>query len=125
MYTTTFPYRLRQRPGKHNALGLVKFMFPNSHAIYLHDTPQKGLFRQRKRSFSHGCIRVEKPVQLAQFLLRNNFHFTPQKIALLMRGEKETIVRLKPQIPIFIAYYTAWVGGDGALNFREDVYGYD
>lgn len=125
MYNTTFPYRLRQKPGKHNALGLVKFMFPNSHAIYLHDTPQKGLFRKQKRSFSHGCIRVEKPVQLAQFLLRNNFHFTPQKIALFMRGEKEIVVPLKPQIPIFITYYTAWVAENGALNFREDVYGYD
>ena len=100
-------------------------MFPNSHAIYLHDTPQKGLFRKQKRSFSHGCIRVEKPVQLAQFLLRNNFHFTPQKIALFMRGEKEIVVPLKPQIPIFITYYTAWVAENGALNFREDVYGYD
>ena len=78
------------------------------------------LFRKRKPLFSHGCIRLKKPVKLVQFLLRNNFVFTPQKIALLLRGEKETIVDIKPLIPVIITYYSACVAG--ALNFREDVY---
>ncbi len=125
MYKTKFPYRLRQKPGKNNALGTVKFMFPNKYAIYLHDTPQKMLFGQSKRSFSHGCIRVQQPFKLAQFLLRKDKRYTQQKILVLMNRQEEQVVMLKRQIPVSIVYYTVWVDRGGVLNFRNDVYRYD
>ena len=124
-YQTKFPYRLRQKPGKNNALGTVKFMFPNKYAIYLHDTPQKMLFGQSKRSFSHGCIRVQDPVKLAQFLLQKDQKYTLEKTRFMMKGTQEVVVRLKQHIPISIVYYTVWVDRGGVLNFRDDVYGYD
>lgn len=124
-YTTQFPYRLRQKPGKNNALGSVKFMFPNKYAIYLHDTPQKMLFGSSKRSFSHGCIRVQQPLKLAQFLLRNEKRYSQQVLRNSMSAEQEVVVRLKRQIPVSIVYYTVWVDRGGVLNFRNDVYRYD
>jgi murein L,D-transpeptidase YcbB/YkuD len=116
---------VRQRPGGENALGKVKFVFPNEYNIYLHDTPAKGLFEQNKRSFSHGCIRVEEPQRLAEWLLRKDSSWTKQKIVDAMNAGKERIVTLKDQVPVYIGYFTAFVDSKGRLNFRDDVYGHD
>ncbi len=118
---------VRQKPGPRNSLGLVKFLFPNSYNIYLHDTPSKKLFDETKRAFSHGCIRVSEPQRLAEFLLRKDSTWTSEKIIAAMHAGKEQAVRLKPheQVPVVIGYFTAWVGSDGKLNFRNDVYGHD
>jgi murein L,D-transpeptidase YcbB/YkuD len=121
-YTTDFPYTIRQKPGKDNALGLVKFLFPNSYSIYMHDTPAKSLFNESTRMFSHGCIRIEEPFKLAKFLLRGDSTYTDARINALMHGGKQTFVKLKNTVPVFIAYFTTWVDKDGKLNFREDVY---
>lgn len=115
----------RQRPGKNNALGQMKFMFPNNYHIYLHDTPSKGLFGSSKRAFSHGCIRVENPKKLALFLLRNNTDWNTERIDKILRTTTETSIRIKPTVPVYIAYFTAWVDYRGQLNFRNDVYGLD
>ena len=120
-----FPYIIRQKPGRSNALGKVKFLFPNEYNIYLHDTPSRGLFGETKRSFSHGCIRVAEPRRLAEWLLRNDPAWTPEKIEKAMNGDKEKFVSLKDQVPVFIGYFTAFVNSKGQLNFRDDVYGHD
>ncbi|MBV8254474.1 MAG: L,D-transpeptidase family protein [Chitinophaga sp.] len=122
-----FPYTVRQLPGGKNSLGKVKFLFPNEYNIYLHDTPAKYLFGQNKRSFSHGCIRVEEPKHLAMWLLRNDTSWTEQKIDDAMNASKEKYVTLKEseRVPVFIGYFTAWVDSEGRLNFRDDVYGHD
>lgn len=103
----------------------MKFVFPNSHAIYFHDTPAKSLFEVRKRTFSHGCIRLAEPAKLAQYLLRNDKSWTAKKIEQAMNGGKEQSVVLKQPVPVSITYFTAWVDEEGLLNFREDVYGKD
>lgn len=113
---------IRQKPGPWNALGKVKFLFPNSHSIYLHDTPSKSLFSQDKRAFSHGCIRVEDPKRLAMYVLRHQPDWTETRIDSAMNGEKELYVKVKKPIPVFIAYFTSWVDRDGRLNFRNDIY---
>lgn len=120
-----FPYSIRQQPGDDNALGRIKFLFPNSFDIYLHDTPAKSLFGESKRAFSHGCIRVEDARGLAEFLLDNENDWTGEEIEKMMAGNKEQYVKLKNNIPVFIAYFTAWVDREGQINFRDDVYGYD
>ncbi|UYQ93016.1 L,D-transpeptidase family protein [Chitinophaga horti] len=120
-----FPYIIRQKPGGANSLGKVKFLFPNEYNIYLHDTPSKGLFNETKRSFSHGCIRVSEPKRLAMYLLRNDSAWTEKRIDAAMNATKEQYVTLKYKLPVFIGYFTAWVGSDGQLNFRDDVYGHD
>ena len=116
---------VRQKPGPSNALGLVKFLFPNSYNIYMHDTPSKDLFNENKRTFSHGCIRLSEPKKLAEFLLRNNSNWNSDKITKAMNLGKEQYVTLKEPIPVFIGYFTAWVDHTGKLNFRDDVYGHD
>nr|WP_294895383.1 L,D-transpeptidase family protein [uncultured Pedobacter sp.] len=116
---------LRQKPGLNNSLGLVKFLFPNSYNTYLHDTPAKSLFGETSRAFSHGCIRVEEPVKLANFLLRYNTAWTAEKVNTAMKGGKEIYVTLKDKTPVFIAYFTAFVGQDHKLNFRKDIYNLD
>jgi L,D-transpeptidase YcbB len=113
---------VRQKPGPWNALGKVKFLFPNSHSIYLHDTPSKYPFSQDQRAFSHGCIRVAEPMRLAKYVLRNQPEWTEEKIDAAMKATKEQYVKLKNPVPVFIAYFTAWVDKDGQLNFRNDVY---
>jgi L,D-transpeptidase YcbB len=116
-----FPYRLRQDPGPKNPLGRMKFMFPNEHSIYLHDTPNRSLFRRAFRAFSHGCIRVEEPVRLASALLG----WAPERIeAALAKGEN-AYVRLPEQVPVYLTYFTAWVEPDGTVQFRDDIYGRD
>ena len=120
-----FPYIIRQKPGGKNALGKVKFLFPNEYNIYLHDTPSKGLFGENKRTFSHGCIRVSEPQHLAEWLLRKDSSWTEQKIVAAMNGSKEKFVTLKEKVPVYIGYFTAFVDSNGRLNFRDDVYGHD
>lgn len=122
---SNFPYIVRQKPGGANSLGKVKFLFPNEYNIYLHDTPSRGLFTETKRTFSHGCIRVQEPKRLAQWLLRNDSSWTEKKIDQAMNASKEKYVTLKEKIPVFIGYFTAWVNSNGQLNFRDDVYGHD
>jgi murein L,D-transpeptidase YcbB/YkuD len=116
---------IRQKPGPGNSLGLVKFVFPNSHSIYFHDTPAKSLFEVRKRTFSHGCIRLAEPAKLAQYLLRNDQYWTPQRIEQAMHSGKEQVVTLKQPVAVSITYFTAWVDEEGLLNLREDIYGKD
>ncbi len=116
---------VRQKPGPKNSLGLVKFLFPNSHDIYLHDTPSKSLFGESTRAFSHGCIRISEPQRFAEYLLRKDSSWNTQKIVEAMNSGKEKYVTLKDPVPVFIAYFTAWVDRQGKLNFRNDVYGRD
>jgi L,D-transpeptidase YcbB len=116
---------IRQRPGQGNALGKVKFLFPNSFNIYFHDTPSKSLFEREKRAFSHGCIRLSDPFGMAKYLLRNNSEWTDERILAAMNAGEEKYVKLKKAVPVVITYYTAWVDDNGLLNFREDIYGHD
>jgi murein L,D-transpeptidase YcbB/YkuD len=117
--------QLRQRPGPHNALGLVKFVFPNRYDVYLHDTPAKGLFARARRDFSHGCIRVEKPAELAAFLLAGGPEWTAERIRAALDGERTFRVDLPLPVPLFIYYTTAIVRQDGTVEFFDDVYGRD
>ena len=116
---------IRQKPGGANALGKVKFIFPNSYNIYFHDTPSKFLFNEDARAFSHGCIRLAEPAKLAAYLLRNQPEWTNEKMNEAMSSAKEKWVPLKQTIPVFITYFTAWVDSEGLLNFRKDIYGHD
>ncbi len=116
---------IRQRPGPGNALGKVKFIFPNSFNMYFHDTPAKSLFGQDKRAFSHGCVRLSEPQKMAEWLLRNDPAWPKERIVKAMNQTHETSVKLKAPIPVFIIYYTSWVDADGLLNFRDDVYQHD
>lgn len=116
---------VRQKPGATNSLGLVKFLFPNSNAIYLHDTPSKGLFSKENRAFSHGCIRVAKPRALAAMIMKNDKGWTVEKINAKMDSGNEYWYTLKESIPVYIGYFTAWVDDEGVLRFYKDVYDRD
>jgi len=115
----------RQRPGAHNALGHVKFLFPNQYDVYLHDTPADALFARQGRAFSHGCIRVEKPEALASYLLRDRPEWDAQRIEKAMHQDDEQHVALKDTLPVHIVYFTAWPDGRGGVQLWPDVYGYD
>jgi murein L,D-transpeptidase YcbB/YkuD len=117
----TFKYRIVQNPGPKNPLGAVKFMMPNDLFIYLHDTPADYLFKKEKRSLSHGCIRLEKPAELAMYLLG----WDEAKVKEYMIREIPENVPLSDKMPVQIVYRTAWVDEEGLLNFRDDIYGYD
>ena len=123
--TKNLPYRLRQEPGPSNALGRIKFMFPNKFEVYMHDTPAKQLFEKTKRSFSSGCIRIEKPIEMAEYLLREDQEWTREKLLTEIDGGKNQIVHIPEPIDVHVFYWTAWVDKDGAINFRDDVYGRD
>ncbi|RYJ40681.1 L,D-transpeptidase YcbB [Flavobacterium anhuiense] len=116
---------VRQLPGKNNSLGLVKFLFPNSSNIYLHDTPSKSLFERESRAFSHGCVRVAKPRELAIELLKVDPQWNPERIDKAMHAGKESWYTLKKKVPVYIGYFTAWVDRQGNLNFYKDIYGRD
>ncbi|WP_300570448.1 L,D-transpeptidase family protein [Flavobacterium sp.] len=116
---------VRQKPGPKNSLGLVKFMFPNSNNIYLHDTPSKGLFNKESRALSHGCVRVQKAKELAYAILEDDKNWNPKKIDEAMNGGKEMTYSLKKKIPVYIAYFTALVDDNGNVRFFEDVYNRD
>ncbi len=117
--------RFRQIPGPDNALGLVKFIFPNHFNVYLHDTPGDALFNRERRTLSHGCIRIEKPVELAEYVLADQARWTAERINTAMSARQEQSVTLKKALPVHIGYWTAWVGADGQVGFTEDPYGLD
>jgi murein L,D-transpeptidase YcbB/YkuD len=116
--------RIRQKPGKGNSLGLVKFIFPNHFNVYLHDTPAQALFNRIERDFSHGCVRLERPLDLAKYVLRDQPDWTEEKITAAMNAGTEQSVSLKQPLPVYLLYFTAWEEG-GHLQTRPDVYGYD
>ena len=118
-------YRFRQRPGSGNALGLVKFMFPNEFNVYLHDTPADSLFARASRSFSHGCVRVEQPQALAEYLLKDRAEWTRETISEAMHAGEERTVKLRQPVPVYIGYWTVDVTPDGKAAFMPDVYGLD
>ena len=121
----TFGYRLRQDPGDSNSLGRIKFMLPNPHAIYLHDTPSRHLFRHPVRTFSSGCIRVEKPVQLANFVLGETAGVSGIDVQEAIETGENRTVSLPRTIPVYLLYLTSWVDDKGRAQFRDDVYGRD
>lgn len=118
-------YIIRQKPGPNNALGKIKFLFPNEYNIYLHDTPSKSLFERDTRSFSHGCIRLSDPEKLALFLLKSEKGWDKKELDKVWSKGKEKYIVLKKTVPVFIAYFTAWVDREGKLNFRDDIYQHD
>jgi len=120
-----FTFKLRQDPEKSNALGRVKFIFPNQFSIYLHDTPAHELFNKTKRDFSSGCVRIERPIDLAEYLLQHDSKWNRQKIVDTVNSRKTKIIVLPEPIDIHILYWTAWVGNEGSIHFRDDVYGWD
>ncbi len=118
-------YRLRQNPGPSNPLGQIKFLFPNKHSVYLHDTPNRGFFKRAQRNFSHGCIRVQKPIELAEFVLEANPDWTQSRINSSINSRKTRTVHLNQTIPVYILYFTTWVDESGNANFHKDIYGLD
>jgi len=118
----TFPFDLKQPPSRSNALGLVKFMFPNRHNIYLHDTPAKNLFSREMRAFSHGCVRVERPFELAYPLLAPQEADPKAAFHRILKTGRETQVDLEASIGVHIVYWSAWVTPEGRLNYRLDPY---
>jgi murein L,D-transpeptidase YcbB/YkuD len=124
-YSKTVPYRFAQRPGNKNALGRIKFLFPNQFHVYMHDTPSKYLFKREKRSYSHGCIRLEKPRLMMETIASFNPNLDLDKANKILKSKKNTYFSLEHTIPIDVVYLTAWVDYDGMLQFRDDVYHYD
>lgn len=121
----TFKYTLRRRPGPRNDLGDVKFIFPNSQDIYLHDTPRDELFSQSQRSFSHGCVRVKEPIRLATYLLRDKPGWDQQTILDSIATRREKYITVKEKLPVYLVYFTAWADASGHPHFRDDIYGHD
>ncbi|MFV2091528.1 MAG: murein L,D-transpeptidase [Hyphomicrobiales bacterium] len=119
-----FNYSLRQRPSRTNALGRVKFMFPNRYSIYLHDTPARSLFASNARSFSAGCVRVRKPMEFAMILLERD-GWTRARIDKAVKSGRNQRINLKIKVPIYLTYWTAWADNNGALQYRADMYGRD
>lgn len=120
-----FPYQLRQEPGSKNALGRVKFMFPNDFSVYLHDTPARELFDGGDRAFSSGCIRVERPKELAEFALQDQPEWVPEKIDEALANGNRRIVKVQRPIMIHLTYATAWADENLELHFRDDIYDRD
>lgn len=118
-------YRIVQAEGDGNSLGRIKFMFPNPDAVYLHDTPQKSFFKRQMRALSHGCVRVERPIDLAEFLMKDDPEWTRDKIQKAIASRKNRDVHLPHPVSVHIIYITAWVDEGGRVNFRNDVYGKD
>lgn len=124
-YATKIPYTIRQLPGKDNPLGKIKFLFPNSFWIFLHDSNEPWRFASERRTFSHGCIRVEKAEQLANYLFEKNAGMNTRQIKKAFDGKSEAYYKLKTPEPVYIIYLTSWVDDKGKLHFRPDVYGRD
>lgn len=122
-----FPYAIRQDPGPANALGRIKFIFPNKHFVFLHDTPSKGLFGRTERTFSSGCIRVENPFDLAEELLRDQDNWNRKKIDELVKSKKTKTIYMKDQLPVYMLYFTAFpdIEMEDTMHFRKDVYDRD
>jgi murein L,D-transpeptidase YcbB/YkuD len=115
----------RQKPGTKNALGKIKFLFPNHYNIYLHDAPAKSLFEANTRTFSHGCIRVAEAKKLALYMLNKQDGWSESKLDAILATNEEKYITISPTIPVFIAYFTTWVDHKGVIHFRKDVYGLD
>jgi len=124
-YSKTLPFRFAQPPGNANALGKIKFLFPNNFAVYMHDTPTKRLFDEEIRAFSHGCIRLAEPMELLKIVASIDTRVDLERANKILKGKTETNLSLKNSIPVDIVYLTAWVDYNGELQFRDDVYGYD
>ena len=120
-----FVFKFRKEPGPRNDLGRIKFMFPNKFSIYLHDTPSRKLFTRTSRGLSSGCIRVEKPIELAEYLLRDNSRWTRADILEAIKKGERQVVRTPAEIPVHLLYRTAWVDTSGRLHFRKDIYNRD
>ena len=120
-----FPFWLRQDPGPLNALGRVKFMFLNKFNVYLHDTPARPLFEETQRDFSHGCIRIQQPIELAVYLLRQDPRWNRDAILRALDNGVDRSVPLPEPMPIHLLYWTAWADGDGTIQFRRDIHGRD
>jgi murein L,D-transpeptidase YcbB/YkuD len=124
--SNNMPYMLRQEPGVSNALGLIRFSLSNDLNIYMHDTGSRQLFAQSERSLSHGCVRVGSPVALADFVLDGlDKAWTPDEIETAMGASRPHFQRLAAPVPVDLVYFTAWIDADGAVQFRDDIYGYD
>jgi Uncharacterized protein conserved in bacteria len=119
------PYTLRQDPGPSNALGRVKLMFPNPYFVYLHDTPSQALFERAERSFSSGCVRVERALELTQLVLNDQERWNDESIARVLASGESRNVTLRKSIPVLLTYWTAWVDPQGRTQFRRDIYGQD
>ncbi|HAT80809.1 MAG TPA: peptidoglycan-binding protein, partial [Flavobacterium sp.] len=117
-------YRYVQSPGSFNSLGMVKFSFPNRFSIYLHDTNHRDFFGKQKRSLSSGCVRVENPLELAEYLLGDKENWNLEKITETLQSEKTQHIKLKKEIKIHILYWTAW-SENNTLIFRDDIYNLD
>ena len=118
-----FPFDLRQPPGPRNALGLVKFMFPNQWNIYLHDSPDQHLMTHEVRTYSAGCVRLDDPYDLAYHLLAAQEADSRTFFDTILASGRETQVNLEVQLPVHLVYWTSWVDTEGRLNFRNDIYG--
>jgi murein L,D-transpeptidase YcbB/YkuD len=116
---------IRQTPGPKNSLGLVKFIFPNNYNVYMHDTPEQVFFSKSRRDFSHGCIRLEKPADLAVWVLRDNPGWNMDRVRAAMKGDTTQQVNLAHPIPVLIVYATVIVTEDGIVHFYDDIYGHD
>ncbi|UZD24219.1 L,D-transpeptidase family protein [Algoriphagus halophytocola] len=121
-HSKSFPYLVRQKPGPGNSLGLVKFMFPNKHNVYIHDTNARSLFANDDRSRSHGCIRIQNPADFAKMLLRDEPEWTMERINEAMSQTHEQVVKLKKPIPVVLVYLTFWADSKGEAHFRDDIY---
>jgi len=121
-----FPYMVRQEPGPHNSLGRVKFLFPNKYSIYMHDTPSKYLFAKEKRAFSHGCMRLQNPLDFALFILKkDDANWSKEKIDDIIASEKTDVIRLKNYYPVQILYQTTGLNSNGEIYFYNDIYSRD
>src|SRR5262249_28808511 len=122
---STGELQLRQKPGPKNTLGLVKFVFPNEYRVYMHDTSSRGLFERERRDFSHGCIRLERPKELAEWVLHGQPAWSRGRIAATIRGTETVSVRVTRLIQVVIMYSTARATEDGKVHFFQDIYGED
>ncbi len=120
-----FPYIIRQKPGPKNALGRIKFIFPNKHFVFLHDTPAKALFAKNMRAFSHGCIRVEKPIELVKILFEGSKKWTFEKIKEIIDSKKNKVIHLEKEIPVLVLYWTVTRNKDNSITFLPDIYNRD
>ncbi|MFL5728738.1 MAG: murein L,D-transpeptidase, partial [Cytophagaceae bacterium] len=120
-----FNYRFRQTPGSDNALGMIKFLFPNEYDVYLHDTPTHSLFEKSERGFSHGCIRIQDPMKMADYLLKSDPDWDREKIEKAIKSKEEKYIPLQKKVPVYILYFTAWIDSQGVAHFHKDIYGHD
>ena len=124
-YSNSVPFRFAQLPGRRNALGKIKFLFPNQFSVYMHDTPNKKLFKRNVRAFSHGCVRLSQPRELLKTFSTFEPNVDFEKSQKILQNKKKTYIHLPQKIPVDITYLTAWIDHNGKLQFRNDIYHYD